>query len=197
MADNHMGSPRWEIALGLLALASGGMALAFPEARKIGVALCLLSGITTCALYRHSLCRLPYFILRHRVHLPKTHFNIPPDTSLAVITVLLGFGIPLCFLVATFLPTWRDEKLPGFSFVTAISIQDAMKYSDKYVFHFSEREGANVSFYLSASDVFHFSIKDIRGETKNIDIPSGQDGIPLFRWISLLLEAGTASNYSV
>ena len=103
----------------------------------------------------------------------------------------------LALYISVIRPTWRDERLPGFSFVTAIQIQDARKYSDKYVFQYADKEGAIVSLYLSASDVFHFSIKDIRGETKNIDIPSGQEGIPLFQWISLLLEAGTASNYSV
>jgi hypothetical protein len=78
-----------------------------------------------------------------------------------------------------------------------LNIQDAMVYGDKYIFSFSDSEGEIVDFYLSAADVFHFSIIDIRGEMEQIAIPSGRYGIPLFKWISLMFEAGTGSNYSL
>jgi len=89
-----------------------------------------------------------------------------------------------------------DEKLPGIGIATVLTIKDALAARRKYVFSFQSPEGAVVSFYLSKDDVFKFSVKTVNDEFQILDIPLGTGGIPVYKPVYLVLDVGTASNYS-
>jgi hypothetical protein len=86
---------RWEIALGLFGMAGVGLALAAPEAWLLGVIICLGSIVGTLILYRDQFARLPYWVCRHRVHLPLRHICLPRDTVLAIAVVLISISAPI------------------------------------------------------------------------------------------------------
>ena len=90
----HSGRGRTELALGLFGMLGVGLALAVPEARWVGVVICLLTSVLTAFLYRSDFARLPFWLFRRRVHLPLTTLTIPPDIILAVLVLIFGLGAP-------------------------------------------------------------------------------------------------------
>lgn len=85
-----------------------------------------------------------------------------------------------------------NESFPGFSSTLALQIKDAAKIGRQYIFEYKTPEGAKTSFYLAGTGRFLFSVTDIHSEVYSLEIPIGNDGIPLNRFIFLSCEVGVA-----
>jgi len=90
-----------------------------------------------------------------------------------------------------------DSQLPGFAAVIFIKMGDVTKIRRKYVLDFATPEGAQASFYQSASNIFTFAVTDTRKESYPIEIPLGPAGIPLGEWSTVLFEEGSTNNASL
>jgi hypothetical protein len=73
-------------------------------------------------------------------------------------------------------------------------LYDTPELRRKYVFNFASPTKAEISFYISPSDAFVFSVKDIHGETYSLDLPVSGDAIPLNRLIFLYCGIGISQN---
>jgi hypothetical protein len=89
-----------------------------------------------------------------------------------------------------------DEKLPGIAVAAVLRIEDVTALRRKYIFAFDTPEKARATFYLNSNDVFILNVIDTRGEPYALEIPLGAEGIPFGRFISLICEEGSGSNYS-
>lgn len=78
------------IALALFGAFGVGLALAVPDARLIGAAICLASAGLSIALYHRQLRTAPYWFFRRRVHLP----TLTIDTVIVSAVVVLGLAVP-------------------------------------------------------------------------------------------------------
>jgi hypothetical protein len=83
-----------------------------------------------------------------------------------------------------------DENFPGFSSTFALKIKNAAKIGRQYLFEYKTPEGAKTAFYLAGTGRFSFSVTDVHNETYSLEIPIGNDGIPLNRFIFLSCEVG-------
>jgi hypothetical protein len=86
------------------------------------------------------------------------------------------------------------ESLLGFSTQLNLEIRNVAELRRQFIFQNITPEKSKASFYLSANDRFVFSITDIRDESYTLDVPVGSKGIPIYRPIFLVCEAGLGSN---
>jgi len=87
--------------------------------------------------------------------------------------------------------SWLNLKSsPGFGAWAVLILNDAKAVRKKYVFEVSTSEGAGASFYLSASDHFTMSIKDVRGDVYPLEAETSFDGIPMHEPIIVGGEVG-------
>jgi hypothetical protein len=90
-----------------------------------------------------------------------------------------------------------EENLPGFSTYTLFQPNDLNELRRKYYFSFEDPEHAKTALYLSASNVFTFSVTDVNGESYPLEIPLGSyDGIPIDKFAVAVFEVGVATNYA-
>jgi hypothetical protein len=109
------------------------------------------------------------------------------------IALIVGCGVAFFASTTVDIP---DEKLPGIAVAAVLDIQDVTALRRKYVFEYTTPEHASTAFYLSASDIFTFTLTDIHGESYPLEVPLGKNGIPFSQFIHLICEAGSGSNYS-
>jgi hypothetical protein len=114
--------------------------------------------------------------------------------------VIFGAAFIVCAIWYFFEPQIStkvaDEKLPGIAVAAVLNIQDVAALRRKYVFEYTTPEHASTAFYLSASDIFTFTVTDIHGEAYPLEVPLGKNGIPFGQFMHLVCEAGSGSNYS-
>jgi hypothetical protein len=112
--------------------------------------------------------------------------------------VMCGIGGIVCLVIYLTLPIGcpLNEKLPGFFAYQTMVINDPLAFRRKFLFSVSDGEGANLGFYLSTDDVFKFVVTDINDSVHVLDVPMGESGVPLYKWIVITFNVGTASNYS-
>jgi hypothetical protein len=84
----------------------------------------------------------------------------------------------------------KDQNLPGFSASAYLRMYDTPELRRRYIFQFSNPDGGKTEFFLSSSDIFTFSLTDVRGETYALEIPYGPTGLPIDRYIFLYCDAG-------
>jgi hypothetical protein len=82
----------------------------------------------------------------------------------------------------------KFQTLPGFSAFAFARLYDTPELRRKYIFAFSSPDGAAVSFYLGADDQFRFQIRDVHKEEYTLEIPIGDHGVPIDRYIFLYCE---------
>ena len=51
-----------------------------------------------------------------------------------------------------------------------------------------------IAFYVLDTNRFTFAVTDVRGESYSLEIPIGDDGIPLLRFVFLTCQVGVSSN---
>jgi hypothetical protein len=86
---------------------------------------------------------------------------------------------------------WPLEKgLPGVQVTGFLRLYDTPEGRRRYIFQISNPEGGKAEFFLSASDIFTFSVTDIHGETYPLNVPYGTSGIPIDRYVFLYCDAG-------
>ena len=90
---------RMEVALGLFAVVGVGLALAVPEARPFGVAICLFCVAITIWLYKVQFSVIPYWCFRRRLHLPLAFILLPRDTIIAIVVLLIALMTPIYVLL--------------------------------------------------------------------------------------------------
>jgi hypothetical protein len=89
------------------------------------------------------------------------------------------------------------ENLPGFSTSIVFQPNDLNERRRKYYFAFEDPEHAQAILYLSASNIFTFSVTDVNGERYPLEIPLGSsDGIPINQFVVAVFEVGVATNYA-
>jgi hypothetical protein len=128
------------------------------------------------------------------------HFEIVIDRGKAVV-----FSAALTMtLVAAFSGWWLwssensvprvqvtgEKNLPGVQVSGFLRLYDTPEVRRRYIFQISNPEGGKAEFFLSASDIFIFSVTDIHGETYALDVPYGTSGIPIDRYVFLYCDAG-------
>ena len=86
------------------------------------------------------------------------------------------------------------ETLPGFSITFALKILNVSALRRQYVFQYEDAEKSNVALYFSPNDIFVFSATDVGGETVSLEVPVGEKGIPIYKFIFLSCEIGVSSN---
>jgi hypothetical protein len=97
----------------------------------------------------------------------------------AVITAnILYFSVP------------HDESLPGLGAYSYVRLYDTPELRRKFIYDFVSSNGSRATFFLTKSDEFSFSVSDSNGEPYSLEIPLGNDGIPIDRYIFLFCEAG-------
>lgn len=155
----------------------------------------------TCGLV--FLCSTVLFLQKSWRALPERPFQrkfMGPLILFAVGIICIGTSAAWYFRIATPVNSQAQEKLkgqretlPGISVHLVIKINDVTESRRKFVFDFSDPEGAHAAFYLSASNMFVFEVTDIRGEKYPLEIPIGRTGIPFGEWIYLVAEVGVSS----
>jgi hypothetical protein len=90
-----------------------------------------------------------------------------------------------------------QQALPGFTASALIRLYDTPEAKNRYIFDLATSDGAKAAFYLSASEQFTYSITDTNGVSYNLEIPIGNSGIPIDRYIFLYCEAGVSENSTV
>ncbi len=87
-----------------------------------------------------------------------------------------------------------NETLPGFAANFGIEIRDAAALRSQYIFEFQTPEKAKVAFYLSPSNRLRFAVTDIHEQQYPLDIPLGNDGVPIYKFVFLSCQVGVSDN---
>jgi hypothetical protein len=80
------------------------------------------------------------------------------------------------------------KTLPGFSAFAFVRLYDTPELRRKYIFDFASPDGSKVSFYLASDGFFRFTLMDINKESYALEVPVGNAGVPIDRYIFLLCE---------
>jgi hypothetical protein len=89
------------------------------------------------------------------------------------------------------------KTLPGFSAFALARLYDTPELRRKYIFDFASPDGAKVSLYLASDDLFRFQLLDINKEAYTLDIPIGDKGVPIDRYVFIYCEVGLGSRETV
>jgi hypothetical protein len=84
----------------------------------------------------------------------------------------------------------QDKNLPGVGFYAYVRLYDTPELSRKVLLDFASSNGSEIKFFLSKSDQFSFTVSEAGGESYPLEIPLGQDGIPIDRFIFLFCDIG-------
>jgi len=209
---------RWLSRLRLYAWALGiplaALTYALPRAYLTIFALIVLALLSVVVAVISIILQIYY--RGHQLPLPKRAWWSGVTNSIVAVPL---FFIALWYYVTIYQVDQLFEKsLPGFSFISVISIQPIVPRRRQYVFEASSPEGARVAFFLSASEHFTFTVTDVHGEPYSLEVPVGhnqvigifyeflcsigvdsdrcQKGIPVNEFIYLLCEVGIASDRS-
>jgi hypothetical protein len=101
---------------------------------------------------------------------------------------VFGFGFVACLVWFLWPVDIFNKKLPGFSAYAVVRMYDSPELRRKYLYEFSDAQGARVSFYLSASDIFTLSAIDVHNEPYSLEVKLGHDGVPVDQVIALFCE---------
>jgi len=82
----------------------------------------------------------------------------------------------------------KFKTLPGFSAFALVRLYDSPELRRKYIFDFASPDGSKVSFYLASDDFFRFTLMDINKESYALEVPVGNAGVPIDRYIFLYCE---------
>lgn len=89
------------------------------------------------------------------------------------------------------------EGLPGFFGYAVVKLTDAPSTQRQYLMDMKDQAGARASLYISASNLFTFSIADTHGESYPLEIELSKEGISLEKWIYLQCEAGISDGKTI
>ena len=90
------------------------------------------------------------------------------------------------------------EGLPGFFGYAVVKLTDAPSTQRQYLMDTDKTQaGARASLYISASNLFTFSIADTHGESYPLEIELSKEGISLEKWIYLQCEAGISDGKTI
>jgi hypothetical protein len=90
-----------------------------------------------------------------------------------------------------------DASASGFFAAAIVRLYDTPELRRKYIFDALSPTCAHISFYVSPSDVFVFSVTDINKEPFSLEVPIASDDIPLNRYIFLYCEVALQENSTV
>src|SRR5208282_1254482 len=106
--------------------------------------------------------------------------------------IIFGLGFAGCAIWWFLEPV--DESLSGFFAFAYLRMYDTPELQRRYIFQFANLEGGKAQFFLSASDIFTFSVTDVDGETYPLEVPYGVNGVPIDRYIFLYCDVGVGKN---
>jgi hypothetical protein len=92
----------------------------------------------------------------------------------------------------------KEKGLPGFTAFAFVRLDNTPAAKNRYVFDQVTSDGAGAAFYqLASSSLFIFSIKDTHGAFYNLEIPVGDKGVPVDRYVFLYCDAGIGKGSTV
>lgn len=178
-----------------LAIIGTGAAVSFPEQRWIG-GIIILIGVS--ALIFDIRVERGHVAIGSPQTLGKRLKRVWPQYLMLVCAIGFFIGL-IAFLqinvtppqnqkVASAIEPNLDPNARGFFAVSVVRLYDTPQLRRKYIFDFLAPTGARISFYVSPSDVFVFSVTDINKEPFSLEVPIASDDIPLTRYIFLYCE---------
>jgi hypothetical protein len=175
--------------------ALGGVATAVYYFQSLPLPLVILIGLAAFAVTLAVVAIFSRFYDRWH-HPALQDQSLWPILSVSLAAFLVSSGAIWYYISVYQVQELFAEKLPGFSFISVIELQDKNPGERQYVFDQSSPGGGRVAFYLSRSEHFTFSVTDIHGEAYSLEVPLGRNGIPVGKFIYLLCEIGVASDRS-
>jgi hypothetical protein len=108
----------------------------------------------------------------------------------AIALALVWYYSPIHFL--------NQKGLPGFMAFAFVRVDNTSEAKNRYVFDQVTSDGAGAAFYqLGSSSLFIFSIRNTHGAFYNLEIPVGDNGVPVDRYVFLYCEAGIGKDSTV
>lgn len=99
-------------------------------------------------------------------------------------------------LIIAGITTWAfhesHKTLPGMAVAAFVRLYDTPELRRRYIFEAQTNEGAKTAFYLSASGAFIFAVTDVHGKSYSLEMPVGNDGIPVDRYFFLYCDVGVS-----
>lgn len=81
------------------------------------------------------------------------------------------------------------DNLPGFSVYSLLIQYDVPDFQRRYLFQLGSESGPRLELFISASNLFTFSVTDSHGENYPLEMNIGKD-IPLHQLVGILTEVG-------
>jgi hypothetical protein len=151
-----------------LALILGGVGMKYQEQGNILLLLGALFGVVA--------------VLRHCQSLKMTFLQIAGLVALTISAILVFFSFTIWAPKESSQPSVVKKtasKLPGLSVQIFFRLNYLKADRRKYLFDFGKIDHERLSIYVSRDDVFTFSFTDAKGEPHLVQIPIGDNGIPL------------------
>jgi amino acid transporter len=111
--------------------------------------------------------------------------------------MVAGIGVIVLIIIFFWPSDAFNSPMAGFSNYSVVRVFDTPDFKRKYLFDYQTPEGAKVSFYISASDIFTLSATDIRGESYPLEIPIASGKIPLTSYVVLFCEIGFTKDSTI
>ena len=171
-------------------IAVSAVSLLFPDASRNILWACFLGGTTT-ALTLVVLASAVAFRDREELDTPKF------PKKLLIGMMVTGVGVIILSIIFFWPSDAFNSPMSGFSNYSVVRVFDTPDFKRKYLFDYQTPEGAKVSFYISASDIFTLSASDIRGESYPLEIPIDSGKIPLTSYVVLFCEIGFTKDSTI
>jgi hypothetical protein len=99
-----------------------------------------------------------------------------------------GLGFVGCLAWSLWPSDIFDKKMAEFTVYSVVRMYDSPELRRKYLFEFGDPQGARVSFYLSASDIFTLNTTDVHNEPYSLEVKLGHDGVPIDQVMALFCQ---------
>jgi hypothetical protein len=172
------------------AIALSAVSLLFPDASRNILWACFLGGTATAIMLVVSAVVVAF---RDRDELDAQKF----PRKLLIGMIVTGIGVIVLTIIVFWPSDAFDSPMSGFSNYSVVRVFDTPDFKRTYLFDYQTPEGAKVSFYISASDIFTLSATDIRGESYPLEIPIDSGKIPLTSYVVLFCEIGFTKDSTI
>jgi len=145
--------------------------------------------------------KLPWIVKARSIRIRTIRAVLASSICLALTAVLGVFSWPvpdeldakLSRILAAVEKNAKDSphiSLPGFSFQALITIHNSKTSGRSYIYDRGIVGGSHFAIYVSQDKLFTFLLTDTKGESFELRVPIGPDGVPLNEVIYLACEVG-------
>jgi hypothetical protein len=172
------------------AIAVSAASLLFPDASRSILWACFMGGTAVAGMLVASTIVVAF---RDREELNARRF----PRKVLIGMIVTGFAVIILSIIFFWPRDAFNSSMSGFSNYSVVRVFDAPDFKRKYLFDYQTPEGAKVSFYISASDIFTLLATDIRGESFPLEIPMKSGKIPLDGYVVLICEIGLTEDSTI